>query len=65
LQERYENVSYYYALWGKDFIRELYKHSLALEQEFVVLSEKIIILNKDIRFAILSMCTYVFYDPMW
>jgi bacillithiol biosynthesis cysteine-adding enzyme BshC len=39
LQERKENVSYYYALWGKDFIAKLYQHSLALEQEFVILTE--------------------------
>ncbi len=40
LQERKENVSYYYAKWGKDFIKQLYNASLALEQEFVVLAEK-------------------------
>ena len=40
LQERCDNVSYYYAKWGKDFINELYEHSLNLEQEFVVLQEK-------------------------
>ncbi|MEO8406419.1 MAG: bacillithiol biosynthesis BshC, partial [Chitinophagaceae bacterium] len=40
LQERNENVSYYYALWGKDFIAKLYQHSLALEQEYVIISEK-------------------------
>jgi bacillithiol biosynthesis cysteine-adding enzyme BshC len=39
LQERKENLSYYYAKWGKDFIQELYKHSLSLEQEFVVINE--------------------------
>ena len=39
LQERKENVSYYYAKWGKDFIRQLYKHSLTLEQEFVAINE--------------------------
>ena len=37
LQERYDNVMYYYAKWGKSFIDELYKNSLALEQEFVIL----------------------------
>ena len=40
LQERIDNISYYYAKWGTDFIRSLYDHSLALEQEFVVLQEK-------------------------
>ena len=39
LQERIENISYYYAKWGREFIGELYKHSPALEQEFVVLHE--------------------------
>ncbi len=40
LQERKENISYYYAKWGKDFIKQLYIHSLDLEQEFVVVQEK-------------------------
>jgi len=40
LQERIENFIPYYALWGKAFIEVLYKYSLALEQEFVVLEEK-------------------------
>lgn len=40
LQERRENLAYYYALWGKDFISRLYDYSLALEHEFVVLVEK-------------------------
>jgi bacillithiol biosynthesis cysteine-adding enzyme BshC len=39
LQERYENISYYYAKWGSGFIKKLYEYSLALENEFVVLSE--------------------------
>jgi bacillithiol biosynthesis cysteine-adding enzyme BshC len=39
LQERIENISYYYAKWGRDFINKLYKHSLNLEQEFVILRE--------------------------
>ena len=39
LQERIDNFMYYYAKWGKDFIQQLYQHSLALEQEFVILSE--------------------------
>ncbi len=40
LQERYDNMSYFYAKWGRSFIDQLYKHSLGLEQEFVVLKEK-------------------------
>jgi bacillithiol synthase len=40
LQERYDNVLYYYAKWGKEFIAQLYQHSLSLEQEFVILLEK-------------------------
>jgi len=39
LQERRENLSYYFAKWGKDFIQQLYTSSLSLEQEFVLLSE--------------------------
>ena len=40
LQERIENISYYYAKWGTDFISKLYEHSLNLEQEFVVVQER-------------------------
>ena len=40
LQERIDNISYYYAKWGRDFISKLYEHSLNLEQEFVVMLEK-------------------------
>lgn len=40
LQERRENLSYYYSIWGFDFIQKLYDHSLTLEQEFVILEEK-------------------------
>ena len=39
LQERIDNFMYYYAKWGKDLVQQLYQHSLALEQEFVILSE--------------------------
>jgi len=39
LQERMENFMYYYAKWGRDFIQQVYQHSLSLEQEFVILSE--------------------------
>jgi len=41
LQERIDNFMYYYAKWGKDFIRQLHRHSLSLEEEFVILSEAI------------------------
>lgn len=40
LQERKDNISYYYAMWGKSIIDILYRHSLTLEQEFVVLEER-------------------------
>ncbi|MFI5132968.1 MAG: bacillithiol biosynthesis cysteine-adding enzyme BshC [Chitinophagales bacterium] len=39
LQERYDNMLFYYAKWGKEFISKLYEHSLGLEEEFVVLNE--------------------------
>ncbi len=52
LQERIDNFMYYYAKWGKDFIQQLYHHSLTLEQEFVNLEEKssngIIAINSDL-----------------
>ncbi|HVE61516.1 MAG TPA: bacillithiol biosynthesis BshC, partial [Chitinophagaceae bacterium] len=38
LQERVENISGFYAKHGRGFIVELYKHSLPLEQQFVVLN---------------------------
>lgn len=40
LQERKDNLAYYYALWGRDFIRAIYDASLNLEQEFVIISIK-------------------------
>ena len=40
LQERIDNISYYYAKWGREFIHLLYQQSLNLEQEFVILQEK-------------------------
>ena len=40
LQERKENLAYYYAKWGKEFIKQLYTHSLSMEQEFTILQEK-------------------------
>ena len=39
LQERHDNIGYYYAKWGKEFIQKLYECSLNLEQEFVILRE--------------------------
>jgi uncharacterized protein YllA (UPF0747 family) len=39
LQERIENVMYYYSKWGTDFIQKVYQHSLGLEEEFVILLE--------------------------
>lgn len=36
LQERVENFSSFYALYGKDFLQELHKESPALDQEFVI-----------------------------
>jgi len=32
LQERYDNGLYYYAKWGKEFIAQLYQHSLSLDR---------------------------------
>ena len=40
LQERIDNFMPYYAKWGKDFIKMIYENSFAMEQEFVILSEK-------------------------
>ena len=40
LQERADNFTYYYAKWGRNLMQQLYQHSLALEQEFVIISEK-------------------------
>lgn len=40
LQERVDNFMYYYAKWGKGFIQQVYEHSLSLEEEFVILTEK-------------------------
>jgi len=39
LQERIDNFTYYYAKWGRKFLQQFHQHSLALEQEFVILSE--------------------------
>ena len=40
LQERKENLCFYYAKWGRDFIKVLFNESLSLEQEFAVVLEK-------------------------
>ncbi len=40
LQERHENISYYYAKYGAAILKVLYDESLSLEQEFVMLTEK-------------------------
>jgi len=40
LQERIDNFMPWYAKWGKDFLATIYTHSLTLEQEFAVLTEK-------------------------
>ena len=40
LQERKDNLAYYYAKWGDTFIKQLYDHSLDLEQEFVTITEQ-------------------------
>ncbi|RZS76007.1 bacillithiol biosynthesis cysteine-adding enzyme BshC [Pseudobacter ginsenosidimutans] len=39
LQERVENFMPYYAKWGRQFIDCIYKSSLSLEQEFVIIKE--------------------------
>jgi bacillithiol biosynthesis cysteine-adding enzyme BshC len=38
LQERQDNMLYFYGKWGREFIDMLYRESLALEQEFVILA---------------------------
>ncbi len=38
LQERVENFSGFYAKWGQNFLAELLRHSLALEQQFTILT---------------------------
>ena len=40
LQERVENFSSFYEKWGSSFIEELYKNSLAMEQEFCILMQQ-------------------------
>ncbi|HUP14299.1 MAG TPA: bacillithiol biosynthesis cysteine-adding enzyme BshC [Niastella sp.] len=36
LQERVDNFMPWYAMWGKEFVRIVYDHSLTLEQEFTI-----------------------------
>jgi bacillithiol synthase len=40
LQERKENLSFYHAKWGSEFIKQLLTASLSLEQEYSILQEK-------------------------
>lgn len=40
LQERIDNFMPYYARWGAGFLEMIYRHSLGLDQKFVVLEEK-------------------------
>jgi bacillithiol synthase len=40
LQERVENFMPYYARFGKEFLKNLYEHSLTIEQEFAVIAIK-------------------------
>lgn len=40
LQERTENFMLYYAKWGDDLLKEIYKNSLTLKQEFCVIEEE-------------------------
>ena len=40
LQERVENFMPYYAKWGRQFIDCIYKSSLALEQQFVIIRSR-------------------------
>ncbi len=38
LQERVENISGWYARYGKQFIQTIYQHSLSLEQQFTIVT---------------------------
>jgi bacillithiol synthase len=40
LQERIDNFMPWYALWGREFIKIIYDHSLTIEQEFTILEAK-------------------------
>lgn len=39
LQERYDNITYWYAVYGKDLISELYAYTLGLDQQFTIMTE--------------------------
>ncbi|MBI2730605.1 MAG: bacillithiol biosynthesis cysteine-adding enzyme BshC [Sphingobacteriales bacterium] len=41
LQERVENISFFFGVYGKEILNKLYDNSLSLEQEFVVLTDGI------------------------
>lgn len=41
LQERKENFGWFYSKWGSGFIEALYQSSLALEQQFTILSDEV------------------------
>jgi len=38
LQERVENLSGFYAVHGKGFLNDIYKHSLAVQQQFAIIT---------------------------
>lgn len=40
LQERKDNLLYWYAIWGADFLKVIYEKSTGLQQEFCVVEEK-------------------------
>ena len=40
LQERIDNFMPYFAVYGKEFIKLLYEHSLNIEQQFIVINEE-------------------------
>lgn len=39
LQERVDNFMPWFALWGREFIKVVYEHSLTIEQQFTILEE--------------------------
>ncbi len=40
LQERRENICYYYAKWGRGLLQKFYENACCFEQEFTILEEK-------------------------
>jgi bacillithiol biosynthesis cysteine-adding enzyme BshC len=38
LQERYDNITYWYAVYGNELIRELYDYTLGLDQQFTIMT---------------------------